>query len=230
MSVATAPGALARWKQLVLAADDPQRLGGFWADVIGLKPEPRDGAVELVSSRAGLGIWVGETDRPKRGKHRLHLDVYAPSVAALEERGAQVLLPAAESGLAWTVMRDPESGEFCCFERGPEELPAYRLHGIGVDCADPAAQARWWGLVLGVEPVLHAEHGWWTLERVTPDEVLTIDFSPVPETPLGPNRVHWDVHGDRDALVAAGASHRWDTPGWTVLADPEGNDFCVFAS
>ena len=29
-------------------------------------------------------------------------------------------------------------------------------------------------------------------------------------------------------LLARGARHLWDQPRWTVLADPEGNEFCVF--
>ena len=34
--------------------------------------------------------------------------------------------------------------------------------------------------------------------------------------------------GDAAALIARGATHLWDQPRWTVLADPEGNEFCVF--
>ena len=41
--------------------------------------------------------------------------------------------------------------------------------------------------------------------------------------------MHWDVLGEIEALLARGATHLWDRPGWTVLADPEGNEFCVFA-
>jgi hypothetical protein len=40
--------------------------------------------------------------------------------------------------------------------------------------------------------------------------------------------VHWDVVGEVDALLDAGATHLWDTQRWTTLADPEGNEFCVF--
>ena len=47
-------------------------------------------------------------------------------------------------------MADPEGGEFCAFLRDPAELPAYRLHGIGIDRVDARAQAAWWGDVFGV--------------------------------------------------------------------------------
>jgi hypothetical protein len=39
--------------------------------------------------------------------------------------------------------------------------------------------------------------------------------------------VHWDVTGDVDVLLDAGATRLWDMPDWVVLADPEGNEFCV---
>jgi predicted enzyme related to lactoylglutathione lyase len=219
---------IARWKDLCLDADDPSVLGDFWAAVIGLEKDVSGaGDVSLVGPTDGHRVWVNEVQTPKRVKHRLHLDVYATSPAELVALGARVVLPAEESGFGWTVMTDPEGGEFCCFVRDP--TPGYRLHGIVIDCRDPGEQARWWGQVFGLDPVHHAEHGWWTLEGVTPDEVLTLDFVPVPEGKQVANRVHWDVVGDRDELVVVGATHRWDTRGWTVLADPEGNEFCVFA-
>jgi hypothetical protein len=46
------------------------------------------------------------------------------------------------------------------------------------------------------------------------------------------NRWHWDVTtADVDALVAAGATllrPRDDEISWTVLGDPQGNEFCAF--
>lgn len=56
-------------------------------------------------------------------------------------------------------------------------------------------------------------------------------FTPVPEPKRVKNRVHWDVWGSRDSLLAAGASllrARDDEIGWDILADPAGNEFCVF--
>ena len=163
----------------------------------------------------------------KTVKHRVHLDIYARSIEELVARGATVLLPAEETGLRWTVMADPEGGEFCAFLR--DELPDFRLHGIAVDCADPEAVARWWGEVFGVEPESHEEGPWWTLNGVTGDPVLTLDFNPVPEPKTVKNRIHWDVVGQVADLEALGATRLWEMPRWTTLADPEGNEFCVFA-
>ena len=61
---------------------------------------------------------------------------------------------------------------------------------------------------------------------------------PVPEPKIAKNRMHHDVLGDTQALIALGATlvrpRDADTEPdgaieWDVLADPEGNEFCVFS-
>ncbi len=55
---------------------------------------------------------------------------------------------------------------------------------------------------------------------------------PVPEPKTVKNRMHMDIFGDTQAIVAAGARlvrARGGDIEWDVLADPEGNEFCVFA-
>ena len=228
------PGvALARWRHLVLDVEDPDLMVEFWAGVSGLDVVPLAERGEAGQERwlrgptSAHAVRVQRADSPRRSKNRVHLDVDAPSVAALEALGARVLQPAEETGHAWTVMADPEGGELCCFVRA--DVPAYRIHGVVVDCADPQELARWWGSMLGTTPVVDDAGEVHTLEGVGPDERLTIDFVAVPEPRIAPDRVHVELVGDRDALVALGAVHRWDAPGHTVLADPEGNDVGVVA-
>ena len=74
----------------------------------------------------------------------------------------------------------------------------------------------------------NAEHGggWSTVLGATDDPVLTMDFVPVPEPKTVKNRLHWDVVGTVEEFLDRGAP-TWDLP-WTVLADPEGNEFWVF--
>jgi hypothetical protein len=56
----------------------------------------------------------------------------------------------------------------------------------------------------------------------------------VPEPKVGKNRMHLDFRVDSpvelDRLLALGATARERLPEWTVMADPEGNEFWVFGA
>ncbi|SEC11029.1 hypothetical protein SAMN04489844_1698 [Nocardioides exalbidus] len=215
------------WQDLCLDALDVPVMSQFWSRVIGLRigdPEP---PASLRGPSERHTVWVNPVDRPRRAKNRTHLDIDCASVSELVALGATVTAPASETGLGWTRMADPEGNDFCAFVRDPADLAAYRLHGIGVDCKDAEALASWWGELFGADPSQDLEDCW-TLTGIAVDERMTLDFNNVPEPRTEPNRVHWDVKGDVDELLARGATHLWDQPRWTVLADPEGNEFCVF--
>ncbi|MBK3543925.1 MULTISPECIES: VOC family protein [unclassified Streptomyces] len=120
---------------------------------------------------------------------------------------------------------------------------------LAIDCADPAALARFWCSVLDYE-VQGVEEG---------EEVVTIGppsvpegknrpgpvppaltFARVPEGKTLKNRLHVDVNPtDREQdeeverLLALGARRADVGQGgasWVVLTDPEGNEFCVLAT
>jgi hypothetical protein len=216
---------IARFKDLCLDAADPERLGAFWAAVLGRTWQAQEGGDGLLTGPAPQHtIWVNRVPEPKTVKHRVHLDIYARDLAGLEALGATVVEPRAR----WTVMADPEGGEFCAFVR--PEVPDERLHGLVVDSADPQAQARWWAEVYGV--AVAANDGWFTLEGIPGLPILTMDFVPVPEPKTVKNRIHWDLTvPDVTSLVDAGAVMLREPGGdisWYVLADPEGNEFCAF--
>jgi hypothetical protein len=220
--------AIAWFKDLCLDVGDVTRIGEFWAAVLDRTFELRDhGLGRLTGPTPGHTIWISGVPERKTAKNRVHLDIYARSLAGLEALGATVVEPFPR----WTVMADPEGGEFCAFLR--DELPAERLHGLAVDCTDPAAQARWWGGVYGVDVTGNGD--WLTLEGVPGMPIQTMDFAPVPESKTVKNRVHWDVTVPTAqsvaALVEVGATVAREPGGdigWHVLADPEGNEFCAF--
>jgi hypothetical protein len=220
--------ALAAFRDLVIDAVDPARLGLFWADLLGRDlHRQRGGDTEIRGLTAQHTIWVNRVPEPKTVKHRVHLDIYTRSLAALEALGATVVEPHREDW-HWTVMADVEGGEFCAFLR--DDLPAERLHGLVVDSADPAAQAEWWAGVYAAE-ITHHKPGWSTVDQVAGMPILTMDFVEVPESKTVKNRIHWDVTGEVEPLVEAGATvlrAAGDGLGWSILADPEGNEFCVF--
>ena len=217
------------WQDLCLDATDVGAMSRFWASVSGLEVADAGAPATLRGPTTRHTVWVNEVDRPRGAKNRVHLDVYCASVDDLVALGATVTAAAEETGLGWSRMADPEGNDFCAFLRAPERLPDYRLHGIGIDCRDAESQSRWWGELFGAEPAYEAQHDCWTLTGVAVDARMTLDFASVPEPRTEPNRLHWDVQGDVETLVARGATRLWDQPRWTVLADPEGNEFCVFA-
>jgi hypothetical protein len=222
--------AIASFKDLCLDAVEPDVLGPWWASTLGLTWRQRESAGgAVVGPTSGHTVWICPVPESKSVKQRVHLDIYARSLAELEATGSVVVEPQRE-GWAWTVMADPEGGEYCAFLR--DELPADRLHGVVIDSVDPAAIAQWWGDVYGAD-VVHQESGYSSVEHIAGMPILSMDFVPVPEPKTVKNRIHWDVVApDQDLLVAAGARvlrEPDDDIGWTVMADPEGNEFCVFA-
>jgi catechol 2,3-dioxygenase-like lactoylglutathione lyase family enzyme len=223
--------ALATYKDLCINASDAPALAAFWAGALGLRPED-NGPTDLVlrGRTPTRTIWIDQVPERKTVKNRIHLDVHCGAVADLTALGAAVLN---DTDFRWVVMADPDGQEFCAFVR--PEPPEDRLHEIVVDCADPGATAAWWGDVFGLDVTAHDNDGWFSLERLPGTSFDGMSFVPVPEPKEVKNRVHWDVTGSVPALLEAGA--RMLRPvtedpepdrTWDVLADPEGNEFCVF--
>jgi len=218
--------ALARFKDLCIDAVDADRLGGFWAAGLGLRPDESPGVTHLVGPTEQHALWVNVVPEPRSVKHRVHLDVHAQSVEEYERLGGTVV---DADSFRWTVMADPEGGDFCVFVRA--EVPDYRLYEIVVDAVDSSASAQWWGKVFDA-PVVHDERGFSWVHSIDGAPFESLDFIPVPEAKTVKNRIHWDVAtDDLGVLLAAGARvlrPRDDEISWTVLADPEGNEFCAF--
>jgi catechol 2,3-dioxygenase-like lactoylglutathione lyase family enzyme len=223
--------AIARFKDLCLDAGDPGLLGAFWAAALDLELHTQEsGDTYLTGPTEEHTIWVNRVPEPKTVKHRVHLDLNVGSVDQLTALGATVL--DAES-FRWTLMADPEGGEFCAFVREGEI--SQRLYEIGIDTADSAEAAHriaaWWAEVLGAR-LVDDDRGFSYVDQVPGAPYDSLDFAPVPEPKIVKNRIHLDVTtADVDDLVAAGATilrAKDDEIGWTVLADPDGNEFCAF--
>jgi len=105
-----------------------------------------------------------------------------------------------------------------------------------IDAKDPAFLGRWWREALGWVVV---DDGLDVFEiRPASDQLPGLLFVRVPETKAGKNRLHLDFRPeDRDLevsrLLALGATRVDIGQGeqsWIVLADPEGNEFCVLGA
>ncbi|GGQ67844.1 VOC family protein [Streptomyces asoensis] len=105
-----------------------------------------------------------------------------------------------------------------------------------VDSADPVALGRWWAAALGWVVVGDSPEEYEIRPRR--DRLPGLLFVPVPEAKTVKNRLHLDFRpDDRDAevarLLSLGARRadvgQGEQP-WVVLADPEGNEFCVLGA
>jgi len=222
--------AIASYKDLCIDTTGGEALGRFYARVLGLTFEP-DGDSGVLNGPTGRHrIWMNTVPEPRTVKNRVHLDVHAGSIAELEQLGAVVLEPKGDR--RWTVMADPEGGEFCAFVR--DVPPDLRLYELAVDAVDPRAIASWWSDVFAARLGGDEQRGYWWVDEIDGAPFDAMTFAPVPEPKSAKNRVHWDVSvADLAPLSEAGATllrPPGAAAGWHVMADPEGNEFCAFVS
>jgi predicted enzyme related to lactoylglutathione lyase len=238
-----------RLVQIAMNAGDDAALGQFWAQALGWGISSEGPCVTNLEPHGftypdpiAVCVDVIAVPEPKTVKNRVHVDLATTSaahqadlVARLKDLGAT---PAdvGQGDVPWTVLADPEGNEFCVLEPRPVYRDTGPMAAVVVDCADPRAMARFWGQAMD-----------WTLGEVTDDYASLrsaadvgpyLEFIRTPDVKTVKNRVHLDLRpypGDDQAaevarLRALGATDidvgQGDVP-WTVLADPEGNEFCV---
>lgn len=114
-----------------------------------------------------------------------------------------------------------------------------RIDTITVDCHDERQQARFWADALGWEIVFDSDGDLFITPPSDPSATgpgaFPILFQRVPEPKAGKNRHHFDLApDDQDVEVARlellGATRvdiGQQDVSWIVMADPEGNEFCV---
>ncbi|GIL26974.1 glyoxalase [Actinocatenispora comari] len=114
------------------------------------------------------------------------------------------------------------------------------LQNVAIDCTDAYRLARFWSEVTGI-PLDPEDSPGDEEMRILLPEGPALYFNQVPEPKTVKNRVHVCLRPDtaRDGEVARlldlGATlvadrRNPDGTGWAVLADPEGNEFCVLRS
>ncbi|MFV2010980.1 MULTISPECIES: VOC family protein [unclassified Micromonospora] len=112
---------------------------------------------------------------------------------------------------------------------------ASQWENLVVDAHDPARLARWWAQALGYQ-IVHEASDEVEIRRA-PDQLPGLIFVPVPESKQLKNRLHIDLRptdqaAEVERLVDMGARRVDIDQGdvtWMVLADPEGNEFCVLS-
>jgi predicted enzyme related to lactoylglutathione lyase len=109
------------------------------------------------------------------------------------------------------------------------------IRQVAIDTTDPQRLAAWWAEQTG--GVIYADLGQYVMVGIgSRENGFSLCFQKVDEPRPGKNRVHLDcsatdVDAEAQRLVAAGAElvaeHEVDGFAWVVLADPDGNQFCV---
>ena len=116
--------------------------------------------------------------------------------------------------------------------------PVGELNAVAIDCGDPLALARFWAAVLGTGIESPIGDGTHYVDLVPAPSIPILRFQRVPEPKLTKNRLHLDLSvrdlGEACARVEALGGRRVSGQAmtengyvWTVMQDPEGNEFCV---
>jgi catechol 2,3-dioxygenase-like lactoylglutathione lyase family enzyme len=229
---------------LCFDANDPLRLARFWAGVLGweMATGPRDGVALLPADDTGFRIRFQPTHERKTGQNQMHFDLTSTSLADQQQTVAKALALGArhidigqrpEEG--HVVLADPEGNEFCVIEPGNSFLADCGFIGA-IACDGSQETGYFWSKALGwplvwdqdQETAIRSPHG---------GPKITWGGPPLMPKP-GKNRLHFDIAppagGDQqaevDRLISLGAKRIDIGQGevaWVVMADPDGNEFCV---
>ena len=237
--------------QVSIKARDEGAVGRFWADALGWELSSEGPGVSNVEppgfvypDPVALCVDVVAVPDPEAVRYRAHLDLATTSAAhqaALVDRLVSLGATHADVGqgdVPWTVMADPEGNVFCVLEPRETYRDTGPIAAVVVDCADPRALAGFWDQATdwvvdeaavdqarlrsaaGVGPYLEL------LRSSDPASVrhrTHLDLRPYPGDDRAAEADRLRALGATDADVGQG------DVGWTVLADPEGNEFCVLA-
>jgi catechol 2,3-dioxygenase-like lactoylglutathione lyase family enzyme len=229
-------------------ANDPRRLAWFWAQALrwGVGDDAR-GEISLVpSDGTTFQILFVPVPEPKSSQNRIHLDLTTTSiedqrgtVARLIEAGAHHVDVGQSPEEPHVVLADPEGNEFCIIQ--PENTFLAGCERLGaINCDGTRAVGYFWSEVLGWPLVWDQDEE--TAIRAPDGAGPLITWSGPPLMPkLGKNRLHLHIGptagGDQqatiDRLISFGATRIDAAPGHgerVVMADPDGNEFCVVAS
>jgi predicted enzyme related to lactoylglutathione lyase len=225
---------------VVIDSADPAALGRFWSALLDQPITGESDDETDVALSDGQELVFGLVPDVKVVKNRVHLDLRSTSpedqaavVARAVELGAKPI-DIGQGDVPWAVLADPEGNEFCVLERRDEYSHTGRVAAVVVDAFDPPAQAAFWAGLTGL-PVTLAQRDFASLPQAAGP---SLEFVRVAEPKAVKNRLHLDLAppADGDLPTEVARLEAWgavrvdvgqlDVP-WVVLADPEGNEFCV---
>ena len=237
-------GMTSRLVALCFDANDPLRLARFWADALRWEiDDETDDEIGLVpTDGTRFRILFLPVPEQKAGKNVLHLDLTTTSiddqtetVARLVERGASHIDIGQGPDEGHVVLADPEGNELCVIEPGNSFLAGCGRLG-SITCDGSRAVGYFWSEVLGWPLVWDQDQE--TAIRAPDGTGPFITWGPPLPPKTAKNRLHLDIAPPADAdqqaeverLIALGAKRIDIGQGdvdWVVMADPDGNEFCV---
>jgi len=227
-------------------AIDPLGLARFWATALHWEVDDETGdEVGLVpTDDTRFRIVFLPVPQKKMDKNRIHLDLTTTSqhdqvdtVATLIELGARHVDVGQNPDETHVVLADPEGNEFCVIE--PENSFLADCGRLGsITCDGSREVGYFWSEALGWPLVWDQDDE--TAIRAPDGTGPFITWGPPVLPKIAKNRLHLDIapteRGDQraevDRLVSLGATRIDIGQGnvdWVVMADPDGNEFCVLS-
>jgi len=234
-----------RLVDLCIDANDPLRLARFWEDALGWKihDETRGDAIRLVPTDGTVfGIDFLAVPEGKVEQNSIHLDLTTSSeedqaemVERLLELGGHHVDVGQTAADEHVVLADPEGNELCIIEPGNRFLAGRGRLG-SITCAGSPEVGYFWAEALGWD--LFWDQDEETAIRLPDGSGPYITWGPPIPRKVRKNRLHLDIApepgGDQQAeverLISLGASRVDIGQGdvdWVVMADVDGNEFCV---
>lgn len=228
-----------RLENIVWDADDPRRLGAFWATALGARLIT-DGS-ELVEARLELGpdhfldLCFPRVESPGVVRSRL-VPQLGPGQRGGGTAESLVSLGALPDDNALTTMAegrmvDPEGHPFGVVLEVEHDQGAGPIISLQLESADPPRDAHFWAAITGDREVV----GNGSIIRHASPRVPVIELQGERTAKTGKNPVHVHVRaepGERDPVgraLSLGAVLVSESSGlpWVVMADPSGNEFCI---
>ncbi len=243
-------------RRIVFASEEPERLAGFWAELLDGYSAEASGAGWRIHGK-GPELFFDRAPKSPTIELPIHLDVNVPDREAELQRllGLGARLVATKSDVigelseTWTVMRDAEGNGFC-IQSPTNALPGRYVGNVTFSCAEPVELGRFWAAALGwpEEPV---DEGFLQQLRDGGIDERELSSFYAARNPDGSRPrflfqrrersrpEHYPIHldfraDDRGAeierLTALGATvddaESEAGRAWTVMRDLEGNPFC----
>ena len=239
-------GTTSRLVALCFDANDPLGLARFWAEALRweMSAEASDdiGLVPTDGTRFRIRF-VAVADE-KHGKNSIHLDLTSTTiddqqetVRRLIELGARHIDVGQGPDDEHVVLADPEGNEFCVIEPGNAFLAGCGRLG-SITCDGSRDVGYFWATALGWPLVWDQDEE--TAIRAPDGTGPFITWGPPVRAKTTKNRLHLEIaapEGDDqqtevDRLISLGATRTDIGQGdvdWVVMADPDGNEFCVLS-